>query len=62
MWLLANSFNEFTDLAMEISSLQQIAEVPKELKKFLNVTRLDNGSSKDMNDRNEKGNLLMFLG
>lgn len=42
--------------------MQQIAEVPKEVRKFFNVTRLDNGSGKGMNDRNKKGNLLMFLG
>lgn len=54
MWLLEILSNEFIDLAMEISSLQQIVEVPKEIREFLKVTRFDNRFSKGRHDQKRK--------
>ena len=34
--------------------MQQIAEVPKDIRKFLKVTRLDNRSSKGVHDKKKK--------
>lgn len=54
MWPQVNLSSEFIGLAMDISSLQQIAQVPKEIRKFFKVTRLDNRSSKCMHDKKRK--------